>query len=374
MAMETNENQTQIASNLHPGEEITLEELQLATRNHGMPLEALRYPITPLGLHYLLIHYDIPHVALDRWRLKIGGRVENRLSLTLDEIRQCPRVERPVTFECAGNGRALLSPRPVNQPWLVEAVGTGEWTGTKLGPLLEEAGVTGDVVEFLFTGLDRGVEGGVEQSYERSLPAAEALDGDALLVYELNGEPLPPQHGFPLRLLVPGWYGMANVKWLESVTALTKPFRGYQQMRAYRVWQTRDTPGEPLSRMMPRALMLPPGIPDFLSRTRIVPPGPCELEGKAWSGWGAVIRVDVTCDDGETWREAELGDAVSAHAWRPWRLTWTPDREGTYRLGCRAADDSKRSQPTGSSWNLKGYANNEVHWMDVEVRRNTRTG
>ena len=173
-----------------------------------------------------------------------------------------------VTMECAGNGRAALSPRPLSQPWLLEAVGTAEWTGTPLRGLLEEAGVDEGAAEVLFRGADRGVEGGEEQQYERSLPLAEALREEVLLAYAMNGEPLPPQHGFPLRLVVPGWYGMTSVKWLERITVLDRPFEGYQQARGYRLRQTPEEAGEPVSRMVPRSLMVPPGIPDFATRER----------------------------------------------------------------------------------------------------------
>src|SRR6266566_8422679 len=150
-------------------DEITLEELQLAARNHGMPLEALRYPLTPVGLHYLLTHYDIPAVDAASWRLHVGGHVGNESSLSLDELQARPHVRVPVTMECAGNGRATLSPRPVSQPWLLEAVGTAEWGGTPLRPLLEEARILDRAVEVLFTGLDRGLEAEIEQRFERSL-------------------------------------------------------------------------------------------------------------------------------------------------------------------------------------------------------------
>ncbi len=192
-------------------DQISREELQLATRNHGMPLEALRYPVTPLGLHYVLVHYDIPVVDPAAWRLVIDGSVDDDLALSLDDLRRRPTVTSRVTMECAGNGRARLSPRALSQPWLVEAVGTAEWTGTPLRPLLEEAGLSGRAVELVFSGLDRGIEGGVEQRYQRSLQVGEALGDGVLLAWEVNGQPLPPQHGFPLRLVVPGWYGMASV-------------------------------------------------------------------------------------------------------------------------------------------------------------------
>jgi DMSO/TMAO reductase YedYZ molybdopterin-dependent catalytic subunit len=203
-----------------------------------MPLEALRHDVTPLGLHYLLTHYDIPVIDPGTWRLEIGP-----LSLSLDELRARPAVTRPVTMECAGNGRTALSPRPVSQPWVLEAVGNAEWTGTPLAPLLREAGLADGAVEILFTGLDRGVEGGVAQSYERALPVQDALRDDVLLAYGLNSGPLPPQHGFPLRLLVPGWYGMTSVKWLTRITALTEPYAGYQNASAYRMRTSEDDPG-----------------------------------------------------------------------------------------------------------------------------------
>src|SRR5438552_5311563 len=213
---------------------ISTDELQLAARNHGMPLEALRYDVTPVGLHYLLIHFDVPEAPPD-WRLRVDGRVGKPLALTLDELRARPAVRRTVTMECAGNGRARLEPHVVSQPWLAEAVGTGEWGGTPLRGLREEVEPLEEAVEVVFSGLDRGIDGDVEQAYERSLPLADALGGDALLAYELNGEPLPRQHGFPLRLVVPGWYGMASVKWLARIEISERPFEGYQQTQAYRL-------------------------------------------------------------------------------------------------------------------------------------------
>jgi DMSO/TMAO reductase YedYZ molybdopterin-dependent catalytic subunit len=345
----------------------SLAELQLATRNHGMPLEALRYPVTPVGLHYLLIHYDIPAVDEAAWRLELGGRVREPRSLSLEEIRSRPAVTMPVTFECAGNGRARLDPRPVSQPWLVEAVGTAEWRGTRLRPILEEAGLLENTVEIVFTGLDRGVEGGVEQPFERSLPLEDALGDDVILAYEVNGAPLPPQHGFPLRLVVPGWYGMANVKWLKSITAVAEPFTGYQNATSYRIRRDEDDPGVPLGRMQPRALMVPPGIPEFMSRDRYVSAGPQTIEGKAWSGCARIAGVEVSTDGGGEWTAADLGEPVGDAAWRPWTFEWTPPRAGEYELACRAIDDAGNEQPSEAPWNYKGYANNEVQRVRVVV-------
>ncbi len=348
--------------------ELTLDELQLAARNHAMPLEALRYPITPVGLHYLLVHYDIPAVDPATWRLGIDGSVERPLSLSLDELRSRPADTRPVTIECAGNGRARLEPRPLSQPWLTEAVGTAEWTGVPLSAVLEEAGLADDVVEILFTGLDRGIEGGTEQFFARSLPRTEALGADALLAYEINGTPLPPQHGFPLRLVIAGWYGMAHVKWLRSITALTEPYEGYQQKVGYRLYATEDDEGVPVTRIMPRSLTIPPGIPDFFTRRRFIDAGRCLLEGRAWSGWGPIERVEVSVDGGGSWSDAELGAQLGERAWRGWSFDWDASTPGDYVVSSRATDAAGNVQPVDPPWNLKGFANNEVERVRVTVR------
>ncbi len=348
--------------------DVTLAELRLAARNHGMPLEALRHPITPVGLHYLLVHYDIPAVDPAAWRLELGGAVGRPQSLSLADLRALPAVTRPVTLECAGNGRALLEPRPVSQPWLTEAVGTGEWTGVPLRAVLERSGLGDDAVEVLFTGLDRGIEGGVEQLYERSLPRAEALGDDALLAYELNGEPLPPQHGFPLRLVIAGWYGMAHVKWLGRITALTEPFAGYQQAVGYRMYDAEGEAGAPVSRILPRSLTVPPGIPDFMTRERFLDAAPCVLEGRAWSGWGPVERVEVSVDGGATWADARLGEPLGDRAWRGWSYAWDAPAPGNHVISSRATDAAGNTQPVAPPWNLKGYANNEVERVPVTVR------
>jgi DMSO/TMAO reductase YedYZ molybdopterin-dependent catalytic subunit len=348
-------------------EGISLEELQLAARNHGMPLEALRWDITPVGLHYLLIHYDIPAVDAASWRLEVDGLVETPLALSIDDIRRLPAVELAVTMECAGNGRAHVEPHVISQPWLLEAVGTARWRGTPVATLLGEAGLRKGASDVLFTGLDRGVEGGEVQDYARSVPLAELLEGEALLAYEINGLPLPPQHGFPLRLLVPGWYGMTSVKWLARITVLDRPFDGYQMRHSYRLRADEGEEGEPLVRMQPRALMVPPGIPDFLTRARILSAGRCEVEGRAWSGEAAVAAVDVSTDGGNRWSKAELGNAsVGRWAWRSWRFAWDAV-PGEHELCCRARDAAGNVQPLEPPWNLGGYANNAVQRVAVTV-------
>jgi DMSO/TMAO reductase YedYZ molybdopterin-dependent catalytic subunit len=342
---------------------LTFEELQLAARNRGMPLEALRYDITPTGLHYLLVHFDIPALDPGDWRLTIAGAVGRPLRLSLDEIRKRPRVTMPVTLECAGNGRARLHPRPISQPWLNEAVGTALWTGTPLAGLLADADLN-PCRELVFSGADHGIEKGYEHDYARSLPVAEALRPEVLLAYEMNGHALEPQHGFPLRLLVPGWYGMAHVKWLTRIDAVTEPFAGYQQSVAYHFRQTSEDPGTPVGRMRPRALLKPPGFPDFLTRRRIVDAGAVVVEGRAW-GSAPVVRVEFAVDG--IWREAVLDDPIAPFAWRRWSLTWQAEC-GEHILSCRATDGEGAVQPVDQPWNWQGMGNNLVQEVQVSVR------
>jgi DMSO/TMAO reductase YedYZ molybdopterin-dependent catalytic subunit len=344
---------------------LTADELQLAARNKGMPLEGLRYDLTPTGMHYLLVHFDIPYIDAKTWRLQIGGLVRRPLALSLDDIRARPRRSLPVTLECAGNGRARLFPRPISQPWLNEAVGTAEWTGTPLAALLAEAGITPEAVEILFSGTDHGVEKGYEHDYARSLTIADAVAPDVLLAYEMNGRPLEPQHGFPLRLLVPGWYGMTQVKWLARIDAIAAPFDGYQQAVAYRYRSGPDDPGTPVTRMRPRALMIPPGFPDFLTRRRTVERGDTVVRGRAWSGMAPVTRVEFGIDG--AWQDAALLDPLGPFAWRAWSCEWraTP---GEHLLACRATDAAGNVQPLEQPWNLQGMGNNLIQQVPVSVR------
>jgi DMSO/TMAO reductase YedYZ molybdopterin-dependent catalytic subunit len=348
-------------------EGIGLDELALAARNHGLPLEALRYDLTPIGLHYLLVHFDIPHLDPATWELVIDGAVSAPVRLRLDDLRARPSVSMPVTLECAGNGRARLHPRPVSQPWLVEAVGTAQWTGTPLAPLLREAGLDDSTVDIVFTGADHGVERGVVQDYQRALPVAQALREEMLLAYEMNGAPLPVQHGAPVRLVAPGWYGMAHVKWLTRITAATDAFDGYQNAVAYRLKERPDDRGEPVTRIRPRALMIPPGHPDFMSRQRFLTPGTHELTGRAWSGQAEVTRVDVSVDSGQSWMDATLEPAPGPWAWRRWSAQWTVETPGRYELLVRATDATGEVQPVEAPWNTQGMANNMAQRVTVFV-------
>jgi sulfane dehydrogenase subunit SoxC len=343
---------------------LTVEELHLAVRNHSMPLEALRHDVTPPGLHYLLDHFDIPAVDGNSWHLRIGGAVQRSLELSLRALRRAPSISVPVTLECAGNGRSLLKPRPVSQPWVLEGVGTAVWTGVPLAYLLSQAGVDDAAVEVLFSGADAGIQGGVRHQYERSLPVSEALRPDVVLAYRMNGAELPPQHGYPLRLVVPGWYGMASVKWLSSIKVLTRSFTGFQQSVAYRYQQDADDPGTPVSWMKVRALMVPPGVPDFFTRQRVLPAGPVMLTGRAWSGHGSIQRVEVGIDG--KWEAAHLERPPAPFAWSAWSMPWVAD-PGDHELSCRATDSSGATQPLYPVWNYQGMGNNTVQRMKVAV-------
>jgi len=343
---------------------LTREELQLSARNHSMPLEALRRDVTPPGLHYVLTHFDIPDLDAGSWHLRISGAVERALELSMAALRKDPAITVPVTLECAGNGRSLLSPRPMSQPWIQEGVGTAHWTGVPLAYLLGKAGVHQNAAEVVFTGADAGVQGGVPHHYARSLPIREALRADVVLAYTMNGAELPPQHGYPLRLVVPGWYGMASVKWLESIEVVTTPFTGYQQQVAYRYQDSADDAGIPVSRIRVRSLMVPPGVPDFFTRNRTLAPGPVLLQGRAWSGEGAVTGVEVGIDG--TWLPAQLDKPAGGFAWRKWTLPWVAD-PGVHILSCRATDATGATQPLEQNWNYQGMGNNMVQQVSVTV-------
>ena len=342
------------------------EEIALAFRNSGMPLEALRYDVTPAGLHYLLLHFDIPAGDAADWTLAIGGMVDRPRTLTLEDIRALPAKTLRVTLECAGNGRAQVSPRYPSVPWIEEAVSTAEWTGTPLAALLETAGVNLEVREIVFHGTDRGVDRGTEHDYARSLSVAEAMREDVLVVYAMNGQPLLPQHGAPLRLVVPGWYGMASVKWLANIEAVSAPFDGIQQTHSYHFRTESGKPGVPCTLIRVNSLMAPPGIPDFFTRRRIVGQGQVRLAGRAWAGGGVPIaRVEFSLDG--IWRDAVLDPPAGRWAWRGWSVDWDAV-QGEHVLACRTTDIDGRVQPDEPVWDVSGFGNNAIQQVHVTVR------
>ncbi len=351
----------------HTDGAFTREEVRLANRNSGILLETLRHDVTPAGMHYLLNHFDVPYIEHgSAWAITIAGHVRTPIKVSLDDIKRAPQRTLRVTLECAGNGRANMSPRWPSQPWGEGAVGTSEWTGTPLKPFLERAGLTPSCQELVFSGIDRGFDK-IEHTYERSLTPTMALSDDVLLVHAMNGQPLLPQHGFPLRLVVPGWYGMASVKWLDRITAIDHAFQGMQQVGTYQYKSARGAPGIPVTTMRVKSLMVPPGIPDWYSRHRVVERGPVTVFGRAWSGAGAAIeRVDFAA--GDVWHQAILDPApASRYAWRGWRCAWQAE-PGTHVLRCRATDAAGNMQPLTPPWDAGGFGNNVAHAVEVTVR------
>lgn len=342
------------------------EEVRLANRNSGILLETLRHDVTPAGLHYLLNHFDVPYVTGDDWRVELAGQFAKGGSISLNEIRQFPARTLPVTLECAGNGRGTMSPRYPSMPWVHEAVGNAEWTGTPLRHVLEQAGLPGDVTEIAFIGADRGFDRGDEHAFGRSLKRDVALSSDVLLVWAMNGQPLLPQHGYPLRLIVPGWYGMASVKWLSRIEALTKPYDGFQQAIGYHYRPEPDGPRTPITHVRVKSLLVPPGIPDWYTRRRLVEAGAVTLTGRAWSGGGVpIVRVDVGIDG--KWVPADLDPPLGTFAWRGWRAVWNAE-PGDHELCCRATDANGATQPLETRWDSGGFGNNAVHRVHVTVR------
>lgn len=351
--------------------DFSASEVELAFRCHGMQAEFLREPITPLGAHFLLIHFDVPRLDARGYSVALGGHVRRPRRVALDELQRRHVLTQAVTMECAGTGRSTMRPRSIYVPWFREAIGTYRWTGTPLRPLLERAGLLDGAREVLFTGWDTGVDLGVEHAFERSLPLAEALRDEVMLVWEANGQPLLPQHGFPLRLVVPSWYGMASVKWLRAITVLDRPFEGIEQARVYRYQQGADDPGVPVTRKRVNSAVLPPGVPDLVTRRRFLAPGRHTVQGMAWSGAGRIERVEFSADGGASWREARLDSVLhDRFAWMQWSAEWEVAAEGDYVLACRARDEAGEVQPLDAqdTWNRQGMGGNAVQRVTVTVQ------
>jgi len=346
-------------------------ELALAFRCHGMLPEFLRDDVTPLGIHYLLNHFAVPELRADDYAVAIGGKVQTPGKLSLSELQSRQELKQVVTMECAGTGRRSLSPRPVYVPWDKECIGTYEWTGTPLAPLLQQAGIDPNAVEVLFSGWDSGVDLGVEHVFERSLPIAEALREEVMLAWGANGQPLLPEHGFPLRLIVPSWYGMASVKWLRAITVLDAPFQGVQQKQVYVYEKARDDPAaRPVQHKRVNSAILPLGYPDLMSRCAFLAPGTHTVRGRAWSGFGPVSQVELSTDGGASWQAAQLQRTLSdPFAWVGWQARWQAS-PGGFVLACRATDATGQTQPLdpGTVWNLGGDGVNEVAQLPVLVQ------
>jgi DMSO/TMAO reductase YedYZ molybdopterin-dependent catalytic subunit len=318
--------------------------------NAETPLADLTGVITPNALHYVRDHFAPP-----RWeRLTVEGAVERPLALGIEDLVAMPTRSLVVTLECAGNGRRHLDPPVPGEQWDLGAVGTAEWTGVPLRHVLELARVRPQAAEIVFAGADAGTAGGKTARFERSLPVDRALDGDVLLATAMNGEPLPPDHGSPLRLVVPGAYGMASVKWLARIAAVDHPFRGFFQADRYVV------DGEPLPPIAPRAVITSPADGAVVA-------GPTIVRGYCWSGRAPIARVEVSADGARSWRDAEIEPAVSAYAWRRWQLAWEPVAPGDATLVARGWTSDGECQPLDQVRTPLGYTNNAARPVSVRI-------
>lgn len=355
----------------HSDEHFTHTEVQLANRNSGIALETLRHDLTPIGMHYLLSHFDIPYVENENdWQLEIGGLVNKPIKLDMKTLKSLPQITQQVTLECAGNGRALLKPHWPSMPWTYEGVGTAEWKGTRLIDILKQADIKPEASEWVFRGADSGVDSGMMHDFARSLSIEMANNPDIMLAWEINGQPLPPQHGFPLRMIVPGWYGMASVKWLKKIEAIDYEFKGYQQVGTYVYKQDKTDTGTPVTAIRVKSLMSPPGVPDWYTRKRLVETGNTLLHGRAWSGFGAAI-TKVEIGIGNDWYEAKLFPANEKYAWSRWQFEWAATA-GHYNLRCRATDENGETQPLEPLWDTSGFGNNSVQVTEVWVEDDLR--
>jgi DMSO/TMAO reductase YedYZ molybdopterin-dependent catalytic subunit len=331
--------------------------------NCETPIPALLGGVVMPNAHfYVRNHFHIPDLDARSYRLSIAGLVERPLSVNLNDLRQMPSQTMVVTLECAGNGRTLFDPPIDGEKWNLGAVSTAEWTGVPLIEVLDRAGVRSGAEDVVFRGADAGsVDGHGVIRFERSLSIDEARSGGALLAYAMNGEALPAHHGYPVRLVVPGWYAVASVKWLTEIEVLDRPFAGHYQTDKYWYEWLRDggIVREPVVLQQVRALITEPA-PD-----QQIPSGELAVRGVAWSGAAPIARVDVSVEDGH-WQAARLVGERKRHSWQWWELITRIEHAGIVTLRARATDLAGRTQPERVEWNRLGYGNNAIH--EVRVR------
>jgi DMSO/TMAO reductase YedYZ molybdopterin-dependent catalytic subunit len=336
--------------------------------NLEMPFDQLGDFITPTELFYIRSHFPTPELDPVAYRLSIGGAVRNALRLSYAEIRAMPSRTCVATLECAGNSRVFLVPPVPGAQWELGAVGNAEWTGVPLSLLLERAGLADEVCELVLEGADRGVPKEEPKppgpiSYARSIPRARAMEADVLIAYQMNGRDLTPDHGYPLRAIVPGHYGMASVKWLTNIVATTQPFQGYWQTSDYGYWD--DSAGvpvrRPLAEMKLKSQIARPRVYETLEPNR-----PYTIFGAAWAGDTDVTEIWISDDGGASWVQGEFLDPINRHAWRRWKYDWiTPTQPGRYTLLARATGADQRAQPDGHNPNFGSYVID--HPLPIEI-------
>lgn len=340
--------------------------------NIETPLERAGSWVTPNRLFFVRSHFATPQVDVNAWRMSISGCVERPRDWSYEEL--CALPERTVfaTMECAGNGRSFLSPHVHGVQWGAGAVGHAEWTGVPLRLVLEESGLLPETKEILFEGLDTGREADHPEplKFARSLPRAKALDRETLLVTKMNGEPLEPSHGYPVRLIVPGWYGVASVKWLGRITAIEQTFHGYYQSKKYTISQ--HTPSGDVEKVV---------VGPMAVKSEIVRPpagetlglGTNRLMGIAWAGEESVALVEVSADGGISWSPAELLGPQAPYSWTMWEYLWEVAVPGSYSLLARATSASGRVQPMSHDPLLAGYQIHFARPREVTVAERKRS-
>ena len=344
-----------------------LEMINPAPYNAEAPPEALVGDITPTALHYVRSNFALP---THDGTLTMGGAVGNPTTLTLDDLRALPAHEQAVTLECAGNGRLDMRPLPTGEPWGDYAVSTARWTGALLSDVLALAQPQPQGVEVRFEGADHGPyhlqailpetnQG--DLTFVRALSLAEAADpsSDILVAYEMNGEPLTPDHGAPFRIIAPHWYAVASVKWLKRIDVLSEPFTGEFQTGHY-IYQWSDRPHEPVTLMRVRARVTDPAPGAFL------PLGPYTVRGKAWSGTGPITQVDISLTGEGDWHTAQLEPPKGPYQWQDWSFVWDSNDVGRHTIRARATDSAGNVQPDVPPWNRLGYGNNAIEVLFVD--------
>ncbi len=316
---------------------------------------------TPIDRFFVRSHFAEPTLGADH-QISIRGAVARPYSLGSDQLLEMASLTHTVTIECAGNSRSYLSPPAAGLQFQHGAAGNASWEGVPLVALLESAEILPGALEVLFRGADAGMESGEHMSFERSLPLDRALSPDTIVAHSMNGRPLTRSHGFPARLIVPGWYGMASVKWLTDIEVIDYRFDGHFQSDAYTFINpgAGSGPNPPVTTMAIKSVITRPGQG---ARLR----GPVTISGFAWSGNGLVDLVEVSPDQGESWIAADLAPTDSPRAWRGWSLDWHPPGSGHYVLTARARDAAGNVQPRRASWNYRGYVNNAMQAISVIV-------
>jgi DMSO/TMAO reductase YedYZ molybdopterin-dependent catalytic subunit len=335
-----------------------------------MPLSGFSDYITPIEHFFVRTHVYAPRVTLNDWRLKVDGAVATPLTMTMEDVKRLPTVEVVSVVECAGNGRGFYEPSMPGLQWTNGGVGNGRWRGVRLADVLKRAGVKDSAREILFNGGDVPI--GTMPDFQRSIPIRKALDSNTLLAYDMNGEVLPVEHGFPLRVVTPGWAGNSWIKWVTSISVLDKEDEGFWTKRAYRHPGRPVEPGtavpleqtEPVTSLRVKSVIAAPLDGSFVVNGR-----PVTINGVAWSGdAGPVTAVEISVDGGRSWRPAALKrEQRTPFGWRQWEHTWTPTREAYYSILSRARDAAGNTQPLDQEWNPSGYGWNVVPRVGVNV-------